>query len=431
VFNTQVLPTTGTYTIKLAELNNGSTYFALSAERISPTPLDASPLTFSKNVAAGIAAQTAQQPYTFPADPTGNYQITLSFISGSDNACFDLYAPSGANPSSANCTINGQKQSATYNLAPAETGTYLVAVYTTTNDATVYYNLQVTCLQGDNCTSPLSVSNVGNGTVNSSDAFIACGSTCNHNYVTGTTPVTLTATPASGWIFGSWSGCDSTSGHTCTVAMNNAKNVTATFTLPTYPLTVTDNGSGTVTSGDGNINCGSACTFNYGGGTSVTLTATPATGWAFTSWSGCTSTSGNMCTVTINAATTVTATFTQVGYQLTVTKTGSGTVASGDGNINCGNVCSYVYPTITSVTLTATPASGWSFTGWSGGGCSGTGACVVSMTQALTVSATFVQIFQLTVSETGSGSVSSGDGNINCGNSCSYSYLNGTKVMVG
>ena len=430
VFNTQTLPTTGTYTIKLTELNNGSTYFALSAERINPPPLDASPLTFSKNISAGIAAQTAQQPYTFPADPTGIYQITLSFISGSDNACFDVYAPSGANLSSANCTLNGQKQSATYNLAPVETGTYLVAVYTTTNDGSVYYNLQVTCLQGDNCSSPLSVSNVGNGTVNSSDGFIACGSTCNHNYVTGTTPVTLTATPASGWIFGSWSGCDSTSGNTCTVTMNNAKNVTATFTLPTYPLTVTKVGSGTVTSADGNINCGSVCTFNYGSGTSVTLTATPTVGWALTSWSGCDSTSGNTCTVTVNNARNVTATFTQVGYPLTVSKTGSGTVTSSDGNINCGGACSYTYLGGTSVTLTATPASGYSFTGWSGGGCSGTGSCVVNMTQAQSVSASFTPTYQLTLSKTGSGTVTSTDGNINCGSVCSYSYLSGTKVTL-
>ena len=78
-------------------------------------------------------------------------------------------------------------------------------------------------------------------------------------------------------------------------------------------------------------------------------------------------------------------------YSLAVTKsgTGSGTVTSGPAGINCGSDCSESYTSGTSVTLTASAASGSTFTGWSGEGCSGAGTCTVSMTQNRNVTATF------------------------------------------
>jgi uncharacterized repeat protein (TIGR02543 family) len=77
-------------------------------------------------------------------------------------------------------------------------------------------------------------------------------------------------------------------------------------------------------------------------------------------------------------------------YLLTVRKlgTGSGTVTSAPAGINCGTACSASYPAPTSVTLTATPATGMTFTGWTDA-CSGTGACTVTMDAAKTATATF------------------------------------------
>ena len=62
---------------------------------------------------------------------------------------------------------------------------------------------------------------------------------------------------------------------------------------------------------------------------------------------------------------------------LTVAKsgTGAGTVTSSPAGINCGATCSANFNNGSSVTLTASPATGSSFAGWSGGGCSGTGTC--------------------------------------------------------
>lgn len=77
-------------------------------------------------------------------------------------------------------------------------------------------------------------------------------------------------------------------------------------------------------------------------------------------------------------------------FQLSVSVTGSGAVASNPIGITCGTDCSESYAGGTSVQLTATPGSGATFSGW-GGDCAGTAVtCDVAMTQARTVTAAFV-----------------------------------------
>jgi len=74
----------------------------------------------------------------------------------------------------------------------------------------------------------LTVRRSGSGTVVSDEAGITCGSDCSEPYLSGT-PVTLSATPASGYYFSGWSGACTGTG-ACTVTMTAAKSVTATFT---------------------------------------------------------------------------------------------------------------------------------------------------------------------------------------------------------
>ena len=79
-----------------------------------------------------------------------------------------------------------------------------------------------------------------------------------------------------------------------------------------------------------------------------------------------------------------------VRYTLAVARSGRGTgsVSSSPAGINCGSACSAGYNAGTSVTLWATPARGSAFAGWSGA-CTGTANCVVSMTAARSVTASF------------------------------------------
>jgi hypothetical protein len=168
---------------------------------------------------------------------------------------------------------------------------------------------------------------------------------------------------------------------------------------PTFPLTVTKagTGSGTVASSDGKIDCGLDCSDSYLSGSVVTLSATAAAGSVFKGWSvnGNVSVCGTgpSCTLTVSADTSVTATFGPVPqtFNLTTVRvgSGSGTVTSSDGKINCGATCSASYADNSSVTLTATAARNSVFSGWSGGGCSGTGACTLTIHANTNVSATF------------------------------------------
>jgi parallel beta-helix repeat protein len=125
---------------------------------------------------------------------------------------------------------------------------------------------------------------------------------------------------------------------------------------------------------------------------------------------------------------------------VTVAGAGSGNVKSNETTpkINCGNggtACSTTYNYGTGVTLTETPAVNSTFTGWSGGGCSGTAAtCTVPMTQAQSVTATFVVktiVLTVTTAGNGIGNVKSSPSGINCGNgatTCSFGFNYGTNL---
>jgi hypothetical protein len=82
-----------------------------------------------------------------------------------------------------------------------------------------------------------------------------------------------------------------------------------TVTVPSFTLTVAKSGAGTVTSNTGGISCGASCSAQFTSGTTVQLTAAPSTGSSFGSWTGCNSVVGNVCTVVVDAAKSVTATF--------------------------------------------------------------------------------------------------------------------------
>ncbi len=147
-------------------------------------------------------------------------------------------------------------------------------------------------------------------------------------------------------------------------------------------------GTGTVTSDPAGIDCGSTCSADVNSATPVTLIATPATGSTFAGWSGDSDCSDGALTMTGNR--NCVATFNLLTFPLTVTKTGPGTVTANVSGIDCGATCVASYNYNTQVTLTATADPGALFLGWSGEGCSGTGTCVVTMTQARSVTAAFL-----------------------------------------
>jgi len=245
---------------------------------------------------------------------------------------------------------------------------------------------------GEDFTPGLTVTLSGDasGTVTSSPAGINCGNDCSESYASGT-GVTLTAAPAQGASFAGWSGACTGSNTTCTLTINGARSVTATFTKkPVLDVTKMGTGGGTVTSSPAGINCGTDCNEPYDQGTSVTLTANPNGTSTFGGWGG--ACSGMTCTVMMNASKSVTATFDaqNLTRTLTVAVTGPGNVTSAPGQIVCtdgsAGVCQDTFNDGTPVTLTATGTVTW------GGDCATEldNTCELTMNADRSASATFV-----------------------------------------
>jgi hypothetical protein len=168
--------------------------------------------------------------------------------------------------------------------------------------------------------------------------------------------VQLTATPGSGYSFSGWSGDLSGSANPGSIQMNANKTVTATFNqIPKYSLTtyVSPSGAGSVSPSSG----------SYDENTYVDLTATAASGYTFSSWSGIAAgdtTSNNTAHIYMNANRSITANFTQTPSKYTLTTyvnpSGAGSVSPSSGS----------YDADAYADLTATAASGYTFSSWSG-----------------------------------------------------------------
>lgn len=77
-----------------------------------------------------------------------------------------------------------------------------------------------------------------------------------------------------------------------------------------------------------------------------------------------------------------------VTLSVAINGSGSGTVTSNVGGVNCGVTCSAIYRRGTSVTLAAAPDAASEFGGWNQD-CSGTGSCSLTMNGNKTTTATF------------------------------------------
>src|SRR5439155_1731165 len=213
-------------------------------------------------------------------------------------------------------------------------------------------------------TLSLSVTVVGSGSVTKSPNQAS--------YAPGTV-VQLTSTPAVGWHLVGWSGDASGTANPLSVTMNANKNITATFAINTYTLSVTTVGSGTVAKSPDQP--------TYDHGTVVQLTATPAVGWHLVGWSGDASGTANPLSVTMDANKNITATFAIDTYTLNLTTVGNGTASKNPDQP------SYNFGTV--VQLTATPNAGQSFVGWTGDASGTANPLSVTMDANKSITATF------------------------------------------
>lgn len=167
----------------------------------------------------------------------------------------------------------------------------------------------------------LSVTGSGAVLINSAQS---CTGNCAYQFNPGTV-LTLAAVPAQGASFLGWGlECQSCGTNSiCNITINHDTACSAQFSgqqAQNYILTVSVSGQGTVTSNPSGINCsdtGGSCEAQYSNGTTVTLTATPAQGYKFSSWGGYCSGSSTTCQLVMNANKIVTATFSPLTEPLT------------------------------------------------------------------------------------------------------------------
>ncbi len=213
------------------------------------------------------------------------------------------------------------------------------------------------------------------------------------------TVVTLTATPAHGFAFDRWSGDITGELTSATVVMDEDKVVTAHFKVQyTLNTSISPAGGGTVTPAEG----------TYDANNVVTLTATPAQGYAFDKWSGDAAGGSTTVTVPMDSDKIVTANFKE-RYTLStsISPAGSGTVTPAEGT----------YDADTEVTLTAVPAQGYTFDRWGGDVTGGSTTVTFFMNEQKNITAYFKLQYKLitSVAPTGGGSVTPSSGTYDAG----------------
>jgi surface protein len=163
---------------------------------------------------------------------------------------------------------------------------------------------------------------------------------------------------------------------------------------PAYTLTVNANPSE-----GGSV---SPSTGQHKHGTTVSLTATPAAEYVFSSWSG--DATGSTATTTVNMMSnkSVTANFVKKKYTLTLEVEGEGEITQ--EVIKQGAATDYNSGTV--IKLTAKPAEEWEFVEWKGALTGNTNPQEITMTEAKSVTAVFIKKkYPLTVEVEGQGSV--------------------------
>ncbi|MDQ1257157.1 MAG: hypothetical protein QG656_1759, partial [Candidatus Hydrogenedentes bacterium] len=111
--------------------------------------------------------------------------------------------------------------------------------------------------------------------------------------------VSILATPSAGWAFTEWRGDLTGAANPASLTMDADKTVTAVFTQLSYILTIAVAGGGQTVPAAG--------VYTYPSGATVTITAEPSNGWAFSRWEGALTGNANPGSCTMDSPKTVTA----------------------------------------------------------------------------------------------------------------------------
>ena len=260
------------------------------------------------------------------------------------------------------------------------------------------------------------------GTVSIQQNNLLCMATCTSNLARDTI-VDLLASPKDGAVFISWAGaCSGTT--TCQVKMSSAHTVKVLFAeaASVFPLSlnVTKGGSVSLTYNLGD--CINSCEYNIVQGEKVTLTATPSSGYIFTSWSGdCLGDTD--CHLTMSTANSVTATFIKES-ELSINVGIGGSISFKDGTLTCAasTLCNFNVLGNAAVLVKPLPEAEFVFLSW-GGDCTGDAECQLTMSTAHSITATFAKKSILSITVGTGGSITLADNLGDCAINCQFSFI--------
>jgi len=237
--------------------------------------------------------------------------------------------------------------------------------------------------------------------------------------------VKLVATPDPGYGLVNWTGDVDTVANvnaaSTTITMNENYSIIANFEeLAEYDLTTSSTTGGSVTvPGEG--------TFTYYDGTVVNVVATANSGYYFINWTGDVHTIANVnaptTTVAMNDNYHIMANFQHIPpgkVALTTSSTAGGSVTiPGEG--------AFLYSVGEVVSLVASPTSGYSFVNWTGNvdtiASVNAASTTITMNGDYSVTANFMPVYDLTISSTAGGSVTTpGEG--------TFTYDGGTATNL-
>ena len=195
--------------------------------------------------------------------------------------------------------------------------------------------------------------------------------------------LTLTATPAGSYRFTNWSGCSSSTNATLMLTnLKAASNCVANFALLQHTVT-----GSVAASGGGTVTCAAGCLVDDN--STGQLRATPATNFAFASWSCTPAVTESAATLSIPSVKqdyACVATFRRTAYTVTATADAGYTPGDSYGGVPCpNNICTVAPNGTVQLTVTAPVKPAGSQTtliGWDG--------CRMGPTTVALVNGTFV-----------------------------------------
>ncbi len=229
--------------------------------------------------------------------------------------------------------------------------------------------------------------------------------------------VALSATPATGWSFDTWTAtggsalANPTSASGASITINGDTTVTANLSKDAVTLTARilldgappapANPALTITASGVALVDGGTAAFLYGDSVSLTP-GTGIAGFVFTGWSGALTGADNPAALTMNGSKTVTANYSTIRKLTLSTETRPGTETNGGTAAAAGSYQSdgddYFYKHGDTATLTATPSGGFAFLGWSiDGSATLVPVNTISMSADHTAKAVFAKQYTLTL----------------------------------